>query len=94
MLLHTQDPDEESIKEFLVERLGFNPERVAAGLKRLKDARLKTTQRRVDSFFKILPSTTSTIPPGGGYKRKATDAKKGASGPASKKKPVVASTKK
>lgn len=89
-----QDPDEQGINEFLVERLGFNPERVAAGLKRLKEARSKTTQRRVDSFFRILPSTTSTIPPGGGYKRKATDTKKGASGPASKKKPVAASHKK
>jgi len=48
-----QDPDEEGLHEFLVVKLGFNPERVASGIKKLKEARGKASQRRMDSFFQV-----------------------------------------
>jgi hypothetical protein len=41
-----QNPDEEGLKTFLVDRLGFNVERVTKGIAKLKDARGKTNQAR------------------------------------------------
>ncbi|CAM9768791.1 unnamed protein product [Phaeothamnion confervicola] len=77
------DPDEEGLTEFLVTKMGFNADRVASGIKRLKDARKLTGQRRMDSFFKPVEA------PGGsssGAKRKPVLEPKGKSkGPATKK---------
>jgi hypothetical protein len=36
-----------------VNKLGFNPDRVTSGIKKLKEARGKSSQRRMDSFFKV-----------------------------------------
>jgi flap endonuclease-1 len=63
------EPDEEGLTDFLVNKMGFNADRVARGIQRIKDARKLTSQRRVDSFFTVLPSS-------GPPKRKA-DPKKG-----------------
>ncbi|CAM9518134.1 unnamed protein product, partial [Discosporangium mesarthrocarpum] len=42
------DPDETGLLKFLVEEKGFNAERVASGISKLKDARKNTSQKRVD----------------------------------------------
>lgn len=50
-------PDEQKTLQFLVTEKGFSEDRVKSGLKRLKDSKHKGNQRRLDSFFKVLPST-------------------------------------
>lgn len=50
------EPDEEGILQFLVDEKGFNRELVLNALKRLKGARQKASQQRMDSFFKALPA--------------------------------------
>lgn len=54
--------------KFLVEEKGFNAERVASGIKKLKEMRGKGTQQRMDSFFKSTGVVSSS-------KRKAEPAK-------------------
>lgn len=44
-------PDEEKLANFLVSRKGFNPQRVEAGLKRMKASSSKPAQTSLDSFF-------------------------------------------
>ena len=58
--------------------MGFNAERVEGALKKLNAAQGQRTQRRLDSFFKVLPKPAGA----GAKKRKAEPAKK----PAAKKK--------
>ncbi|CAM9198052.1 unnamed protein product [Chrysoparadoxa australica] len=70
--LKWSDPDEAGLRAFLVDQMGFNAERVENGIKKLKDARGKTSQRRVDSFFTRVPA-----PPGQEKKRKAPEGKAG-----------------
>jgi flap endonuclease-1 len=50
------EPDEEGILQFLVEEKGFNRDLVLNALKRLKGARQKASQQRMDSFFKAVPA--------------------------------------
>jgi flap endonuclease-1 len=64
-----RDPDEEGLKTFLVDKMQFNPERVSQGIKKLKDARKGGGQKRIDGFFKVLPSAE-----GAGTKRKPAPA--------------------
>ena len=45
-----KDPDEEGLRQFLVERMGFNLERVNTGIKKLKDAQQKKAQKRMDWY--------------------------------------------
>lgn len=59
--------------EFLCGNRQFNEERVRNGTKKIFKTRTTQTQGRLDSFFKVLPSTPSTV-----NKRKSED-KKGAS---------------
>lgn len=66
------DPDEEGLVEFMCGNRQFNEERIRNGAKKIMKTRTTSTQGRLDSFFKILPSSPST-PIG---KRKA-DEKKG-----------------
>ena len=47
-----KDPDEAGLLKFLVEEKGFGEERTLNHIKRLKKARGKSSQRRMDSFFK------------------------------------------
>jgi flap endonuclease-1 len=49
--LDWKDPDEEGLIKFLVEQKGFNLERVQSGIKKLKDAKGKSSQTRLESFF-------------------------------------------
>lgn len=51
------DPDEEGLVKFLCGDRQFSEERIRNGSKKLLKARTGTTQGRLDSFFKVLPST-------------------------------------
>jgi len=64
------EPDEPGLIKFLVERMQFNEERVMSGIKRLKAARGSSSQQRMDSFFKVAGTSSST------NKRKVVEAKK------------------
>ena len=72
------DPDEEGLRKFLVEEKGFNPDRVTNGIAKLKKLKSSGSQMRMDSFFKIVPSTSTTSPVSGS-KRPATNDKTSAS---------------
>merc|ERR1712130_319576 len=50
-------PKEKELTEFLVERMSFNLNRVQTGIARLMKCKGKASQRRMDSFFKVAPST-------------------------------------
>ena len=43
--------DQEGLTDFLVNKKGFNPERVAGYISKLIKAKEKCSQRRMDSFF-------------------------------------------
>ena len=49
-------PDRENLKKFLVDEKGFEPVRVDKGIDRLIKARKVGSQKRMDSFFKVLGS--------------------------------------
>lgn len=74
MQLKWTDPDEEGLVEFLCGNRQFNEERVRNGTKKIMKTRTSQTQGRLDSFFKVLPST-----PSASNKRKSEDNKKGSS---------------
>lgn len=65
-------PDEEALKEFLVNQKGFQDVKVENGLKKLKATQGKSNQARLDCFFKAGPPKTST--PGAGAASKAKTA--------------------
>jgi len=65
--LEWKDPDEPGIIQFLVNEKGFNLERVKKGVERLKKAKGKGTQQRMESFFG--PATIVT------HKRKTPEGK-------------------
>eukprot|EP00942_MAST-04A_sp_MAST-4A-sp1_P013012 g13012.t1 len=52
--------DKDGLRKFLCEDKGFNVDRVNNQIKRLEKASGKATQRRMDSFFKVLPSSGSS----------------------------------
>lgn len=54
------EPDEEGLVKYLCGDKAFNEDRVRNGSKKLTKARTGTTQGRLDSFFKVLPSTNNT----------------------------------
>lgn len=70
------------LKKYLVDEMGFNPERVDSSIEKLEKAykALAKPQTRMDSFFKVLPSNkkkktvTNTKKPA--PKKKATNAKR------------------
>ena len=64
---------EEALVEFMVKQKGFAEDRIRNGAKKILKAKKTSTQGRMDSFFKVLPSTT----PKKSEKRKNED-KKGA----------------
>ncbi len=66
-----KDPNEEGLRDFLVNKMHFSEERVNAGIKKLKDARKAQSQQRLDSFFKVLPSAAGNV----AQKRKVPPAK-------------------
>jgi len=62
------EPDEEELVKFMCEAKGFNEDRIRNGAKKLVKARKTTTQGRLDSFFKVLPSPSNSA-----NKRKSTE---------------------
>jgi flap endonuclease-1 len=68
--LKWEAPDEAGLTSFLVDKMQFSAERVAGGIKRLKEAMEQKSQKRMDSFFTAMPSA--------GTKRKVEEVKKGA----------------
>lgn len=55
--LKLNDIDEEGMVKFLCEENGFNEDRVRKSLKRAKESKNKSQQTRIDSFFKVLPTS-------------------------------------
>ncbi|CAN1219274.1 Flap endonuclease 1 [Linum perenne] len=71
-------PDEEGLVNFLVNENGFNADRVTKAIEKIKTAKNKSSQGRLESFFKPVASTT--IP----AKRKGTTCALGSFKPRSK----------
>ena len=69
-VLKWTEPDEPGLIAFLVGKMQFNEERVTSGIKRLQAARGKSSQQRMDSFFKVSGTSSST------NKRKVEEVKK------------------
>ena len=81
-------PDEEGLRTFLVEKMGFNLDRVNSGIKRLQEAQQKKSQQRMDSFFTAVQKPASDSSSGVGAKRKVEDkGSKGKSSGSAVKKP-------
>lgn len=58
--LKWNEPNEEELIKYMCEEKGFAEDRIRNGCKKLTKARNTTTQGRLDSFFKVLPSPTSS----------------------------------
>merc|ERR1711953_1264462 len=58
--LKWEKPDEEGLVKYMCEEKGFAEDRIRNGAKKLLKAKQGTTQGRLDSFFKVLPSTPNT----------------------------------
>ncbi|XP_030956959.1 flap endonuclease 1 isoform X2 [Quercus lobata] len=54
-------PDEEGLVTFLVNENGFNSDRVTKAIEKIKAAKNKSTQGRLESFFKPVPNTSAPI---------------------------------
>jgi flap endonuclease-1 len=54
------EPDEEGLVKYLCGDKAFSEDRVRNGAKKLTKARTGTTQGRLESFFKVLPSPSKT----------------------------------
>ena len=67
------DPDEEGLIKFLCGDRQFSEDRVRSGFKKIMKTRTTSTQGRLDSFFKVLPSST---PPAGKRKSESSSVKK------------------
>jgi len=65
-------PKEKELTDYLVEKMSFSIERVEKGIERLKACRKKGKQKRLDNFFKVMPS-----PAAGKGKGKTTKGGKG-----------------
>ena len=80
----------EPLTKFLVDEMGFNPDRVKSNIEKLQKAQKANTkpQMRMDSFFKPMPSKAGAKKPVAGDKRKATskDTGKGKKSAGGKKK--------
>lgn len=73
--LKWREPDEEGLVKYLCGERQFNEERVRNGARKVLKALKTATQGRLDSFFKVLPPTTTLS----SQKRKPDDKKGNAS---------------
>ena len=55
-------PNEEEMKEWLVNHKGFSATKVANGLERLQKCQGKKNQTRLDCFFKATITSSSSAP--------------------------------
>uniref|UniRef100_A0A2M4ANW6 Flap endonuclease 1 n=1 Tax=Anopheles triannulatus TaxID=58253 RepID=A0A2M4ANW6_9DIPT len=69
--LKWSEPDEEGLVKYLCGDRQFNEDRIRAGAKKILKTKTSATQGRLDSFFKVLPSTAGSATP----KRKQEDKK-------------------
>ncbi|KAJ3700690.1 hypothetical protein LUZ61_004395 [Rhynchospora tenuis] len=72
-------PDEEGIVNFLVNENGFNQDRVTKAIEKIKTAKNKSSQGRLESFFKPIANTSTPL------KRKETGDKPSKAAATSKK---------
>ncbi|OQR90044.1 flap endonuclease 1 [Thraustotheca clavata] len=66
-----KEPSVDELRAFLVEKHGFNADRVMNGIEKLKKAKTSHSQQRLENFFTVIPSSKDTA------KRKGADDKKG-----------------
>lgn len=89
--LEWKDCDADGLIQFLVQEKGFNQERVESGIKKLRAAKGKSAQVRIDSFFTSIPKSNT-----GEEKKTATMGKekkrKGEAAGVGKKKGATASS--
>ena len=57
-------PNVEGLKAFLVDKMGFNPDRVNNNISRLNKAQQTKSQQRVDSFFTVVSTSSSQVKKG------------------------------
>lgn len=74
------DPDEEGLLKFLVEENAFSEERVKSGVAKLMKCRSGSTQGRLDSFFKVIPHSSTNGKRKAEEKTNSAKKKKGAAG--------------
>ena len=60
--LKFKDIDEAGLIKFLCEENGFNEDRIRPAIERVKKAKGKTNQSRIDSFFKVIPQENKPKP--------------------------------
>ena len=60
--LKFKDIDEAGLIKFLCEENGFNEDRIRPAIERVKKAKGKTNQSRIDSFFKAIPQENKAKP--------------------------------
>ena len=58
--LKWKSPNENELIEFLVNNNNLSKERVLNGIKRINASKKKSSQKRLDSFFKLKPNVRST----------------------------------
>jgi len=78
--LKWNEPNEDELVKFMCEEKGFNEDRIRNGAKKLAKARKQTTQGRLDSFFKVLPSPSNNDNKKRKLNEKPGSAKKGKTG--------------
>ncbi|RWS07484.1 flap endonuclease 1-like protein [Dinothrombium tinctorium] len=61
--LKIKEVDEEGLIEFLCKQHGFNEDRIRSAIKRIKAAKGKSNQTRIDTFFAAKPVTNSQPKP-------------------------------
>lgn len=77
-------PDEEGIIQFMCNEKGFALDRIQAGIKRLKAAKNKGSQKRLENFFGAVTTTRKAVPSKKDAKGKKGSKAKG-KGPVKKK---------
>lgn len=70
--LKFKDVDEVGLIKFLVEENGFNEDRIRPAIERVKKAKSKTNQSRIDSFFKVIPQDSKNNQPSSNSKKRSS----------------------
>jgi flap endonuclease-1 len=86
--LEWKDPDEDGLVQFLVTEKGFSLERVQSALKRLRGARQKASQQRMEGFFKAPAPAAAAAAAGASSSSSSASAAAASSAP----KPIFSTT--
>lgn len=73
--LKFKDVDEEGLIQFLCEQNGFSEERIRPAINRLRAAKQKSNQSRIDSFFKVIPNQNQPKTPAAANKKRPSTGK-------------------